>query len=151
MEIKRIYSNMKDQPDTKPYPDANGICIRWYEGDVVYPMGKGKNADGSSRWFTAPYFNYVIKFKLKWWMTVLAFLATLFATFSVSLWFALLLLFIPGPFISYRYNNRFGYWGSKPFGVDNEPYGHWMCDPKEVYSGSLAIMLSSIRPFATGK
>lgn len=41
-----------------------------------------------------------------------------------------------------------GYFGAKCFGVSEPAYKEWMCDPKEVYEGSYAIMMFSIRPFA---
>jgi hypothetical protein len=151
MKINTLYTNMPDLPLTTPAPVKNGILIAWREGNVIYPLGPHKNPDGSSRWFSFPYFQYVIRFYLRWWMTVLGWVAIASAACWLSAWCLVLLLFVPGPYIAYRFGDRFGYWGSKAFGVDNEPYKYWMCEPKEVYDGSIALMLSSIRPFGRGK
>ena len=64
--------------------------------------------------------------------------------------------YIPTPsklFFSWRFPllNWQGYFGAKAFGVDNEAYKQWMCEPQEVYPGSVAIMMFSLRPFASIK
>ena len=72
---------------------------------------------GKGNWFQPPYFTRVINF-----------------------WLGLPLL----PYIALRHG-RFGfYFGAKGFGVDAPAYKNWL-PPEEVYPGSLAVMLISIR------
>lgn len=73
---------------------------------------------GDGDWFAPPYFASVLKF---------------FMPIPIM------------PFFSVRIG-RFGFYiGAKVFGVDSPAYGNWMCDPSDVYEGSMAMMLCSIR------
>lgn len=78
---------------------------------------------GPGNWFAAPYFDpaKVIHFFLRWPLI---------------------------PFVSWRIGKRGGYIGAKGFGVDSDAYKNWL-PPAEVYPGSQAVMLISVRPFAT--
>ena len=47
------------------------------------------------------------------------------------------------PFFSWRIGTHQGYLGYKPYGVDSPAYKDWLCDPKEVYAGSVALCLTA--------
>lgn len=106
---------------TVPYRSTNGITFDLRGGDVVQPLAwNAANPDGTSAWFTAPYFR-------RW----------------LSFYCPLPLL----PWLSVRIG-RFGvYCGSKCFGVDSEAYKNWFAKdaPESVYVGSRALMLFSMR------
>lgn len=73
---------------------------------------------GDGDWFKPPYFARVLRFRVP--LPVM-------------------------PFFSVRIG-RFGFYiGSKVFGVDSPAYAAWMVPEDEVYEGSLAMMLCSIR------
>lgn len=107
------------EPTTSPYRATNGITFDLRGGDVVQPLAlTASNPDGSSAWFTPPYF--------KRWMRFYCGLPML-------------------PWLTVKVG-RFGmYCGAKCFGVDSDAYKEWFAKPDDVYVGSQALMLFSMR------
>jgi hypothetical protein len=72
---------------------------------------------GSGDWFKPPYFSSVLKF---------------YIPLPLLPWFTIRI-------------GKFGfYFGAKAFGVDSDAYKNWL-PPEEVYDGSVAVMLCSMR------
>lgn len=49
---------------------------------------------------------------------------------------------LPLPFFSWRFGSLMGYAGFKVYGVDAPAYKEWLCDPVDVYAGSLAMCVT---------
>ncbi len=165
MHVRQITTGSESL--TAPFRSTNGVTLALRWGDICHPLGKGSNADGSSWWFSPPYFEHVIRTyvplilvlsALAAWVLVSANLLPWVAAFIPVLpefvvpliglaWTLISLPLVPGVWVSYRIGNKGGYYGWKIYGADSEAYKNWM-HPFEVYDGSQAMMLS-IRPSAT--
>lgn len=122
MKVNCIYRNDPERGLTDPIPELTGrkFIFRLCTGDWLDPVWP---LFGNS-WFHPPFPTKVLHINSK----------------------------LPLPFIAWKYPfvNKGGYLGWKIYGVDNDVYKEWLCDPVEVYDGSQALCLS-FRPFATIK
>lgn len=168
----RVIRGWRSDPErllTDPLPEKRwSLILRFYGGDHLDPVGIGTN------WFIPPFPQHVMHLWWPLWLSYVLFAITsdllLFSTIAAAMnlaellgapivayhglvalccpIFFLLWLMTPGKMIAWRFNKNGGYAGSKVYGVDAEIYGEWLCDPKDIYPGSLAMCLS-IRPWAT--
>lgn len=159
----RIVQGWRSDPErrlTDPLPEKRwSIVLRFVGGDWLDPVGIGTN------WFKPPFPKRVLHIWWPLWLSYMLFAITsellLFATGVAIMnlaallgapvvathglvaicWplFFLLWLMTPGKMIAWRCDKKGGYAGSKVYGVDAPVYGTWLCDPKEVYPGSLAM------------
>ena len=150
MKIIEGWRSDPERPLTDPLPEKKwSFVLRFYGGDWLDPIGIGTN------WFTPPFPKHILHIWWPLWLSYALFALTtagLLATFVCAPWWAWPLAFVlwlltPGKFIAWRCDKRSGYAGSKAYGVDSPIYTTYLCDPKEVYDGSLAMCLT-IRPFA---
>jgi hypothetical protein len=124
MKVIRGASSNPDQQVYKPFPTPGP---KWWNQFFFWEWRGGDRIQpiGSGDWFNPPYFPKGFQRD-----------------------------YIDTPsklFFCWRFPalNWAGYFGAKGFGVEDEAYKHWMCPPEEVYPGSQAIMMMSIRPFAS--
>lgn len=135
---------------TTPFPPKRSIMFRVIGGDWLDPVGFDLD------WFKPPHPKHIIHFFIPLWASWLLLIAStslligaiLFAPWWAGIVAAVVWLLTPGKFIAWRWDKRGGYAGSKVYGVDAPVYKAWLCEPVEVYEGSLASCLS-IRPFAS--
>ncbi len=121
MIVNRGRSTNQLQPATSPHPLKTGVFFELRGGDFLHPLGRGKNADGTSRWFNLPGFKKAVRFYCPWRIL---------------------------PFLSWRVGKHGGYIGAKIYGVDSPAYKKTLpVEEGEVFDGSLAMQLS-IRPYA---
>lgn len=159
MKIIAGWRSDPDRPLTDPLPEKKwSVVLRFIGGDWLDPIGVGTN------WFSPPFPKRILHLWWPLWLSYVLFAATsalllasiLAAPLLSWAWAAswpvtiLIWLMTPGKFIAWRCDQKGGYAGSKIYGVDAPVYGLWLCDPAEVFDGSLAMCLT-IRPMATIK
>ena len=135
---------------TDPFPPRNSMIFRVVAGNWLDPLG------GDGDWFRPPHPRWIINVWVPLWLSYLLLIVStvvLLAAIVCAPWWAGLLAFAawlatPGKYIAWRFDKKAGYVGSKVYGVDAPVYKEWLCDPAEVYPGSLAFC-QSFRPFAT--
>lgn len=138
--INVLNATLNDGGDTAPFPAATGFKLQLKAGDVLDPYGM---SDG---WFGTQVPAFILRFYLP--VVIALALSAVWAWgiwaayqhFGVAgLWFLLTFPLVPGHFMSLRID-RFGmYAGWKTYGVDSDAYKGRLCDPAEVYPGSLAM------------
>jgi hypothetical protein len=155
----KIIQGWRSDPERKltdPLPEQKwSVVLRFYGGDWLDPIGAGTN------WFKPPFparilhvwwplwLSYVL-FGLTSWLLAANIIAVVELGLGWAAWLPLsflIWLLTPGKMISWRADKHGGYAGFKVYGVDYPIYGKWLCDPAEIYPGSLA-MCWTIRPFA---
>lgn len=128
---------------TDPFPPKRSVTFRVVGGNWLDPVGFDND------WFKPPHPRCVIRLWIPLWFSwalLIASTALLVASLFAPWWASLLALVAwiacPGKFFAWRWDDRGGYFGSKIYGVDAPIYANWLCDPSEVYPGSLAFCQS---------